>query len=228
VLALDADVLPLLPIDWLLHALLSENVLSEKSLSATDTQAAARARALGHGLRRRKAVHVPVVAAYREVAWPRWNSGIMLLRPSLCTLAGLLANATNAPDRRALDKQHYLGDQPVLNTAFRGRSTELGRVRHPGRNRTHRVATWASPYCRFASLNGTRELWAFAHLMGTKPYLCAHAVDCNTRYRCPRAHALFWRTFRQMRSAEQEACVRFGATPNAARAALHTARTFQV
>ena len=63
----------------------------------------------------------PALAAMREVRWPRFNTGAMLLRPSLCTLSMLLRNAThNPPDPRTLERTGvYLGDQPAINTFFR-------------------------------------------------------------------------------------------------------------
>eukprot|EP00325_Prymnesiales_sp_UTEX-LB-985_P032347 CAMPEP_0174719082 /NCGR_PEP_ID=MMETSP1094-20130205/30781_1 /TAXON_ID=156173 /ORGANISM="Chrysochromulina brevifilum, Strain UTEX LB 985" /LENGTH=167 /DNA_ID=CAMNT_0015919343 /DNA_START=44 /DNA_END=550 /DNA_ORIENTATION=- len=152
----------------------------------------------------------------------------MLLRPSLCTLSHILTHALDAPHPRTLDRDHYLGDQPILNTVFKGHTLELSSLIPPRDIDTHphRYASWSSSYCRYPSLspptpNTTEILYAFAHLLGTKPYHCPRRIDCNQQYRCPRGHAAFWRAFSAMPLSDQRACMDYGGSLSAAEA-VHT------
>ena len=208
--AIDADVLPLRNADWLLRDFDTHH---DGAHGDRSSQRPSAPRDTGR------------VAAYSEVALPRWNSGIMQLTPSFCTLARLLRNATLPPDPRTLDRESYLGDQPVLNTAFIGRVTELSKAvaaeDHSDR-RFHRAATSLSrSFCGGPSgvspipeLPGNRSVWSFVHLFGRKPYQCTpRGADCNDKFSCPRGVAAFWNEFYAMPKSMQEACVRFGASP---------------
>ena len=155
------------------------------------------------------------VAAFREGAWPRWNSGVMLLKPRLCMLARLLRNATAPVLARTMDRRHYLGDQPVLNTAFLGQGVELSTLRPFHRSGNHTALRAATPfnsdYCRASGARSPSTLgWAFVHLMGRKPFDCpALGADCNrpeSGFRCPRGHAAFGTAFAALPLTLQRAC----------------------
>lgn len=194
VFALDTDMLPLLP---------STDEMLQRRHAAFDDERVQ-------------------VAAFMENAWPRFNSGAMLLKPGLCTLARLLRSATQPLHWRTVDARYYLGDQSVLNTFFHGQTIELStlepftRPQHglqANQSSALRAATpFNSDFCRESRLPPAKALrWPFVHLMGVKPFECpVIGMDCNRHQsgmRCPRGHAAFGNAFNSMPQPLQRACI---------------------
>ena len=194
VFALDTDMLPLLPS--------TDEILQRRHAAFYDERVQ--------------------VAAFMENAWPRFNSGAMLLKPGLCTLARLLRSATQPLHWRTVDARYYLGDQSVLNTFFHGQTVELStlepftRSQHgsqANQSSALRAATpFNSDFCRESRLPPAKALrWPFVHLMGVKPFKCpVIGMDCNRHQngmRCPRGHAAFGIAFNSMPQPLQRACI---------------------